>query len=461
MGGLNTMLKFWKWTFSKKERRANGDVQDDIADTLVLPEVLEKNSLSKVSKKFTYYTCFLICIACIWFSIAQIQELVIAPGQVIPSGMIKKIHHLEGGLVEDVHISEGDIVEKGDLLVTLSSSGPGQDLKQLEVRKVHLTLSGIRLSALLAGEKPDFSNWLEQYPKLVQDQNNLYQTAFKRNEQKILALRSKILQSKSEIRAFNLEHKANLEQAQFFQQKVEIKRRLLKKGYSSRKDYLDAQTEYQTAKAREVASAGKLSKAQLQLTEANINLEEAKAETRNTYSEEYTRLSRELDELKQTITKFKDRVQRLQVRSPFKGIVQELIPQASGEVIKAGDLVANIVGLNEDMIIQAEVAPADIAQIKIDDIVNIKVSAYDSNIFGFLPGKVKKISASTFQKQDGTPYYKALIHLDKSYFEKNEVRHLILPGMEVQAEIITGAKSLVKYMLKPVYNSLNTAFTER
>ncbi|MEM7620439.1 MAG: HlyD family type I secretion periplasmic adaptor subunit [Pseudomonadota bacterium] len=451
------MFRSWKLPFVKKEAQK----KEQLLNALVLPEVLETGRLSQFSQQFTYTICGILTLALIWMSVAQIQELIIAEGQIIPSGLIKKIQHLEGGLVREVKVSEGDLVEKGDTLVLLQSTGPGQDLNQLRVRRIHLFLSEIRLSALIAAEEPDFSLWREKYPKIVKDQYNLYNSAKKKIRKEKLILQSKILQNKAELKSARLEYTANIQQAQLYLEKVKIKNELFKKRLTSREDYLEARTEYQTAKARQILAEGKLAKNKLLLSEANIKLQEAEAEARNKFAEEYSQLSRELAELEETINKFNDRVVRLRIVSPIRGIVQQLVPKAPGEVIKAGELVANVVSLEDDMIVQSQIAPSDIAQVKVGDKVNVKISAYDPNLFGTLNGTVQKISASTFQTKDGVAYYKAQIHLEKNYFKRSNLKHLVLPGMEAQAEIITGAKSLMKYMLKPIYRSLDTAFSER
>lgn len=450
----------WQWAKSARSQNP-GDVAKTIINSAALPEVLEHGPFFKRSKRYTYYCCIIISFLIVWFSIARIQELVIAQGEVIPISQIKNISHLEGGLVKSVHVAEGDIVKEGDVLVTLSASGSGQDLKQLQVRRAHLALNKIRLAALMKDQDPDFSKWQRSHPKLVNDVRALYLNARNKLKKELLILESRLLQSRSEIEASELEYQTNQKHVSLLREKVAHKQTLFKKQLTTRDDFLEAQTDLQVAKARKIASQGKLAKAKLMFKEAEIKLEEAQVKAQNTYSEGHAQVARELAELEETLLKFKDRVTRLSIVSPFNGIVQQLVPRASGEVIKPGDVVANIVPLDEEMVIQTQILPADIAQVKVGDPVKIKVSAYDSNIFGTLNGKVQKISASTLQTQDNAPFYKAHIHLEQKHFERNGIKHFILPGMEVQAEIITGAKSLMKYIFKPIYNSLDRAFVER
>lgn len=454
-------MSIWQNWKGRQGQHQSNDVAKAIISNATLPEVLEQGHGFKRSKCFTYIWCALLTLLFIWFSVAPIQELIIAQGQVMPISQIKTLHHLEGGLVKTVHVAEGDIVSKKDVLVTLSAASTGQDLKQLKIRQAHLTLSKIRLTALIAGKEPDFSKWANRYPDLVRDERTLYQSARKKLKKEILILQSKLLQRRSEIDAAQHETEAHADHVRLLQDKVTHKEALFQKQLTTRDDFTEAKTDLQMAKGRKILSQGKLAQAKLLFSEAEIKLEEAQAAARNTYSESHSRVARELAELEETMLKFKDRVTRLEITSPFNGIVQQLVPRAPGEVIKPGELVANIVPLDDDMVVQTQISPADIAQVEVGDDVKVKVSAYDPNIFGKLNGKVKKISASTLQAKEGAPYYKAYIHLEKKYFKKSGTKYYLLPGMEVQAEIITGAKSLMKYLFKPVYNSLDKAFVEK
>ena len=433
----------------------------DIADSILLPEILEDKRLHFFASSTTYIICGFIFLFLIWFSVAEFKELVIAQGQIEPSGLIKNIHHLEGGKVKQVHVQEGELVEKGSLLVSLKSVGSKQDLKQLEARRIFLILNKIRLESLLHNRKPIFSKWSDNYPGLVGKQLDQYKAALQKKIQTEQILSSKIRQYKSEYKASLLEHKSEATRVGLLTQKLNMRQQLIKKGYATLRSVIEAKSELQLAISRQILSKGKVNKSLQLLKQAKFKLKQTKAENKDKLHERYSTVSRELLELNESIEKYSDRVDRLKVISPFRGIIQKVSVRAPGEVISPAGLVANIIAVDESMVAVVRFKPKDRAQFNKGDQAEIKVTAYDTNLFGTLTGSVKNISASILRDDKGLPYYKAYIELNNNYFENNGSKHFILPGMQVRAEIVTGAKSLMKYILKPIYRSIDQAFTEK
>jgi adhesin transport system membrane fusion protein len=172
------------------------------------------------------------------------------------------------------------------------------------------------------------------------------------------------------------------------------------------------------------------------------------------------------------LVKLQDRSERLLVRAPTDGIVQELAPKSIGEVVRPGDLIARIVPTGSELVAEVHIDPKDSGHIRLDADAEIRLLTYDSTIFGPVRGKVEYVSATTFspppsqQNQPGQnapsePYYKATIRLLQDHVRSGATDYPIAPGMVLQAHIQTGSKSIVRYMFKPVFNSLDAAFTER
>ncbi len=439
----------------KKNKRA------DIADCLLLPEILEDKKLHYFASSITYLICGFLLLFIFWLSIAEFKELVIAQGQIEPSGLIKNIHHVEGGQVGKVHVREGDLIEKGTVLVSLTSIGSEQDLKQLQTRKVYLSLNKIRLESLLNNKKPDFSKWMSKYRNLVQKQIDQYNTTLKKKTKTQEILSSKIRQYKNEYKAARLEHQSELKRVELMSINLNMRLRLQKNGYVSLESVIETKSELQIAKSRAILSKGKVDKTRQLLKQAKLKLIQTKTEYKDQLYEKYSEISRELLELNETIKKFSDRVNRLDIVSPYRGIVQKMSVRSQGEVITPAGLVANIVTLDDDVIAEVRFDPKDRAQFDVGHETQIKVTSYDTNIFGSLSGTVQSISASILRDDKGIPYYRAYIELDKNYFQKNGHKHFILPGMQVRVEIVTGAKSLMTYFFKPIYRSINQSFTEK
>ncbi len=428
---------------------------------LTLPLVLEEGRAPNISKALLMICSGFITACVIWASVTQIRELTIAPGQVKPSGSIQLVQHLEGGLVADIVVSEGEIVEKGAPLIRLQPIAAQSDLGQVKVRVANLAIQKERLSALIDDRKPDFSKWQKDYAHLVSEQVTALEAIRNQREAERQTLVSRVETRDGEVASY-VEQLENINnQARIQAEQLKIKQGLMAEGLTSKAVFLESKRLHERALGESLSLKGQLKTAQEALNEARIQLLELDTEYREKMTEERTRVSGEYSELAESLGKHEDRVARLLVRAPITGIVQELVPKAVGEVIKPGGLVAQVVPMDHELIAEVHIQPKDIGHVKVGDPAEVKVTTYDPARFGGIDGEVRKISASTFRTEKGEPYYKAVIGLSRKYVGLKQEAHQVLPGMVVNAEIVTGAKSLTRYLLKPVYRSLDSAFTER
>ena len=163
----------------------------------------------------------------------------------------------------------------------------------------------------------------------------------------------------------------------------------------------------------------------------------------------------------QTIARLRDRVNRHNIKSPVRGVVKGLAVNTIGGVVPSGGVIAEIVPLEEDLIVEARLSPADIGHLDIGQLAAIKVQTFDFARFGSIQGTLENISATTFKDQDGSVYYKGIIKLNQSHVGSDPNSNLILPGMTVDVDVTTGDRTLLRYLLRPVYESLDRAFGER
>ena len=428
---------------------------------LTLPAELEDGKIPDRIGNLSQYICLIIFLALIWGAFAQIRELVVASGEIIPSSRVQQIQHLEGGEVEKVVAIEGQIVDPGDILMHLRPLAVTSDLNQLRIRAVGLEMRQKALTAVLKGTQPDFGEDAKIYPDIAADQLQVFQTKQAHLEQNHRALSARVSQKEAEVKSLDLETQSLERQKAIQQEQLQIREELLKDGYTSRRAYLTTKTALEEAAAKHVVAMGRLGIVREELIEARSTMRAQTAEAKKTLSEERATATSELAELREQLEKHKDRVHRTAVRSPIHGIVQELVQSAAGEVVKPGDLVAKIVPVDKKVVAEVKVDPKDIGHIVEGDPVEIKLSTFDPSIFGVAKGAVKHLSATTFTDEDGNPYYKAVVRLNQDHIGGGNKKRMILPGMVVEADIITGQKSLVKYLLAPVYRSLDRAFSER
>lgn len=441
--------------------RQHENVDDNIViQKLTLPAGLEDGRVPLLFDRLCYVASALIVAFILWGSVAEIREFASASGEVVPTSLIKKVHHLEGGQVEAVRVREGQVVEEGQTLLELSPVAAKADLGQLEVRRRHLSLKMKRLHALLSGGNLTLEGRADD--RFVLNEKEHFDIERRRLAKELGTIEARASQRKVEIEALESELKSLDRQKDIYAEKLGIRERLLESGYTSRRAFLEAKTDFEKAKADLIATRGRLGASEQQLAEARAEYQQVLSGAQAKYSEEYSQLAGEVAELDETIRKHQDKVGRLKITAPVRGIIQELAQHATGEVVKPGDLVAKIVPVDEAVVAEVNVEPKDIGHVKVGDPAEIKISTFDPNVYGVLNGTVERVSATTFRDDPKSPpYFKAIIKLEKGYYGSSERPISILPGMEVQADIVTGAKSLIRYLLKPVYRSLDGAFSER
>jgi HlyD family type I secretion membrane fusion protein len=169
----------------------------------------------------------------------------------------------------------------------------------------------------------------------------------------------------------------------------------------------------------------------------------------------------EIAEVKQSLIKLEDRADRLNVIAPISGVVQALSVNSINAVAEPGKIILRIVPMDDELIIESRILPNDVGHVHIGQSADVKVASYDSSRFGSIEGVVKQISATTYLDEKNNPYYRAEISLNKAWVGDNPERMKIIPGMTVQANIETGKKSILAYLLRPISRGFDNAFSER
>ncbi len=428
---------------------------------LTFPLVLEDGRVPGLLQNIAFLAGALVVLGVVWSSVAEIRELAVGHGEVVPAGAVKNAHHFEGGLIEEVLVEEGQVVSAGTPLLRLRPNAAESDLEQLSIKSVSLKMQEKRLRALLRGERFDTTSKSGRYPDLSRDQLDLYEAQLALREQEERTLQARLDQRVSEYESLKEEIASAKRAVELTRERVDSVKSLNAKKVVARKELQESLAEHEKNVTRHIALVGRRNAMRTNIEEARSLQLEAKVKIQKRYVEELAKVTAELAQLEHAIAKQNDLVDRLIVRAPSPGIINHLSFRTRGEVVKAGDLVAKIVPTDNDIVAEVRLNPRDIGHVNVGDDAEIKISTFDPNIFGVVPGKVTKLSASTFQSDKGEVYYKAILRLERVSVSASGTTHRITPGMLVQADVVTGRKSLVQYLLKPIYSSLNVAFTER
>lgn len=431
-----------------------------LAKRLSVPLMLEEKGPPRFTENLLIVGGLFIAGLIVWASFTEIKEMARAEGEITPIGRVYLVQHLEGGILSDVLIHEGEVVEKGDVLARFQPIAATGDLGQLLARRVSLELRSERLNAYL-DDRDMSSSFEEKSPFLFRTEVSSLATQRQRAERQRQGVIFQFEQKRTEIDSLTKQRENLKKQVALITEQVSMKATLVKKGLVSRVTYLETQRTLEQTRGQLIRIAGNLASSREAANEIEAQLAELDATLKNEALIELAATTSELSEVASTISKLKDRVDRLDVRATTTGIVQQITSTGIGEIIEPGGMVAQIVPLDDELVAEVKVSPNDIGHVALGDIAQVKITTYDPARYGILEGTVKKISATTFRDEEGQPYYKTVIALNKTYVGREAEHHAVLPGMVVNAEIITGSKSLTRYLLKPVYRALDNAFTER
>ncbi len=430
----------------------------------------------RILRSMVYTISAFVIAAIVWAGQTQIQELTIAQGQIIPRGQIQVIQHLEGGIVAEIYVQEGTSVTAQQPLIRLRPEATVSERSQFEARRAALKLQLTRLEAQSRNELPDFGDLGRQFPDLAAEQEKLNVSDVIQRREEHAALSAKVAQKRDEIATLVADLETARTELTLKRELLSIQDRLQTLGDGAREKWLQAKSQAQHAEGEVLNLENKLTTARSALQEAESNLTEADAKANQKLSEMRVKAASDLAETEQQLIKLVDRFDRLLIWAPSNGIVQELTPKSIGEVVRPGDLVARIVPTDRELVAEVRIDPKDAGHIHLGADAAIRLTTYDSAIFGLVPGRVEYLSATTFTPPQGQiaavppslaaqgssePYYKATIRLFQDHVSSGIETYPITPGMVLQAHIKTGSKSIVRYMLKPVFNSLEVAFAER
>ena len=443
----------------------------EITRRLTQPLALEDGRPPRVLTTTLYTISGFVVAAVAWAAIAQVREVTIAQGQIIPRGQIEAVQHLEGGIVAEIYVREGMKVTAQQPLIRLRPESAVSERSQFEARRASLKLQLIRLEAQSRDEVPDFGDLARQFPDLAAEQVKLHVSAVAQRQQEHATLSARVAQKRGEIAMLTSDLETARAQVAVQLELLSIQDGLQRFGTGARKNWLEAKALAQRAEGEVSNLQSKLATARSALAEAESSVSEAEAKARQKLSEDRVKAASDLAETEQQLVKLADRFTRLLVRAPSDGIVQELIPKSPGEVVRPGDLVARIVPTDRELMAEVRIDPKDSGHVHVGADAEVRLATYDSAVFGLVHGKVEYLSATTFSPPAGQPvsqgqntaepYYKATIRLLQDHVGSGAIRYPIKPGMVLQAHIKTGSKSIIRYMFKPVFNSLDVAFTER
>ena len=400
--------------------------------------------------------------AIVWAHYTSIDEVTVGEGTVVPSSQVQVIQNLEGGILKAISVRAGQAVEEGQLLMTIENTEAVSSLREQQVERMNLMARASRLAAEASGREPVFSQVMRQdYPKIVSREEDLYQNRQDSLRANQAVFQQQIAQREQEI----VEQRAQLENFQstyeLASQELSLTRPAFESGAVSRVELLQLERQVNQLQGDLQASRLAIPRAQSALEEARTKLAESSAKFRADAQEQLTEVRGQLDQLRESSVSLEDKVDRTLVRSPVKGIVKQVQINTVGGVIKPGMSLMEIVPVDDSLLIEAKVRPEDVGFIKPDLPAMVKLTAYDFSIYGGLEAQVENISADTIVDEEGNSYYLVKVRTNKNYLGTESSPLSIIPGMQSSVDIITGKKTVLDYLLKPIFKAQQNALRER
>ncbi|KIP90203.1 hemolysin secretion protein D [Pseudomonas moraviensis] len=399
----------------------------------------------------------------LWANFAVIDEVTKGDGKAIPSSKIQKIQNLEGGIVSELFVKEGQIVEAGAPLIRLDDTRFASNVGETEADRLSMLLRVERLSAEVDDRPLNFpEDVLKAVPGQAKSEESLYISRRQQLHDEIGGLQEQLIQRQQELREFSSKQAQYRQQLGLQRQEINMSEPLVAQGAVSPVEVL-------RLKRAEVETRGQLDATTLAIPRAESAIKEVQRkidETRGKFrSEALTQLNEartDLNKAQATGKALEDRVSRTLVTSPVRGIVNKLLVNTIGGVIQPGSDMVEIVPLDDTLLVEAKIRPQDIAFLHPGQEAIVKFTAYDYTIYGGLKAQLEQIGADTITDEDKkTTYYVIKVRTERSHLGTDDKPLLIIPGMVASVDIITGKKSVLSYLLKPIIRARAEALHER
>lgn len=394
----------------------------------------------------------------LWASLAPVDEVTRGQGRVIPSSKAQVIQSAEPTTIEEILVRSGQKVSKGQLLVRLDDAMLASELGQIQAETRSLTARAGRLEKEGTGEGAACTTG---GPECQQEQAlaSVRQSALRSKQE---AMSAQVEQRRRELGEAQATIASLSGSVQLSRQRVSMLEPLAAKSIIPQTELLDARRELVDAQGRLNAAQQQASRASAAIREAQAQLSEANFQFRQDALNERSQLEAKIAVNSESLRGAKGRAQRAEIRSPVDGVVNDVQVTTIGGFVSPGQKIMQVVPVGDKLLVEARVKPNDIAFIKTGDRAVVKVTAYDFSIYGGLTGTVQQVAAdSVYDEATQEAYFTVVVETDRAWLGSGAHKLPITPGMVCDVEIITGRKSVLAYLLKPIMKARSEALRER
>ncbi|TDN98449.1 MULTISPECIES: HlyD family type I secretion periplasmic adaptor subunit [Halomonas] len=412
------------------------------------------------ARGFLYVVVLAVVALLVWASVASINEVTRGMGRVIPSSQLQRVQSFDGGVVQEILVEEGERVEAGELLMRIDPTRFLSNFRENRATAQSLQARAERLRALATGSPFTPSDELvDKAPEIVNQERELYQSALEKLAEEKSILQERLAQRRAELEEAKSRRDTAARELAMASQELNLTQPLLQSGAVSEVEVLRLRREVSKARGDRTQAAAQVERLQSAIEEAQAQLREVELKARNEWRTELSRTLGELAALDESSTGLQDRVRMSEIRSPVDGVIQRLNVTTLGGVVQPGQEVVEIVPTNDALLVEARIAPQDIAFLHPGQPATIKLTAYDFAIYGGLEAKLDHISPDTITDDEGNTFYLVRVRTVKNAQKHKDME--VIPGMIAQVDIKTGKRTVMQYLLKPVLRAWGNSMGER
>ena len=431
------------------------DLSTDIRNVLLMQN-------PKGGQLILWLITLFIVVFVVWAAYSEIDEVTRGTGKVIPSQQTQIVQNLEGGILGKLHVKVGDVVQKDQLLIDIDKTRFSAPIMESKVQELALKAQIARLESEISGK--DFAvpeEVMQERPEIGERELQLYTTKQHGHDAKLQILQEQFNQRRQEVTELRTKVGELGRSLGLLQKELNMTKPLISAGAVSEVEILQLQRQASQLRGELETSRSSIPRAESRIVEARKALEEEKINFQNEARKELNEAYVKLDGISANKTALVDRIQRTEVRSPVHGIINQIKMYTVGGIIQPGMDLIEIVPLDDTLLIEAQIKPADIAFLRPNQQATVKFTAYDFTIFGGLDADLEHISADSITDEKGNAFYLVRLRTKQNYLGNKDHQLPIIPGMVASVDILTGKKTILSYLLKPILRAKYTALRER
>ncbi|WP_423461007.1 HlyD family type I secretion periplasmic adaptor subunit [Ottowia sp. VDI28] len=412
------------------------------------------------SRLLLWTSFFAVAALLVWASLGHIDEVVRGQGQVVPSRQVQVVQSLDGGIVEEILVRPGETVNAGQVLLRIDPTRYSASLGENKAESLALQAKAARLEALATGRPflvPD--ELARAVPDAVSMERRTWESRTQELNTAVNIARDQLGQRQQELRATQAQQEQATGSCRLTTDELNVTRPLLKSGAVSEVELLRLQRDVVRFCGEAETARAQLGRIQAAISEAERKIRESELTIRNQASAELSETRTKLSTLAQGQRALADRVKLAEVRAPVRGTINNMLVNTVGGVVQPGKEILDIVPSDDTLLLEVQVSPRDIGFLHFGQDAEVKFTAYDFSIYGGLAGKVEQIGANTVTDERGNTFYVVKVRTDRSHV--GDDTRPVIPGMQAEVHILTGRRTLMHYLLKPILRAKSNALVER